>query len=49
MTEDMKIYDVLFGEYTAQLQLSDEDATRLGLMVEDDKSTPPPEQGRRGE
>lgn len=49
MTEDMKIYDVLFGEYTAQLQLSDEDAVRLGLMAEDDKPTPPPEQERRGE
>lgn len=48
MTEDMKIYDVLFGEYTAQLQLSDEDATRLGLMVENGEPSPPPARGSRG-
>jgi hypothetical protein len=48
VSEDMRVYDVLFGEYVTQIQLSDEDATRLGLMVEDDKPTPPPEQERRG-
>lgn len=44
----MRVYDVLFGEYVTQIQLSDEDAMRLGLMAEDDKPTPPPEQERRG-
>lgn len=43
----MKVYDVLFGEYVAQLQLSDEDASRLGLAVEDDEPSPPPARGSR--
>lgn len=45
----MKVYDVLFGEYVAQIQLSDEDAARLGLTVEDDEPSPPPARGSRGE
>lgn len=44
----MKVYDVLFGEYVTQLQLSDEDAARLGLTVEDDEPSPPPARGSRG-
>lgn len=43
----MRVYDVLFGEYVTQIQLSDEDAVRLGLAVEDDEPSPPPARGRR--
>lgn len=43
----MKVYDVLFGEYVAQIQLSDEDAARLGLKVGDDEPSPPPARGNR--
>lgn len=38
----MKVYDVLFGEYVTHIQLSDEDAARLGLNVGDDEPSPPP-------
>lgn len=44
----MRVYDVLFGEYVARIQLSDEDAARLGLTVEADEPSPPPARGSRG-
>jgi hypothetical protein len=47
VSEDLKVYDVLFGEYAAQIQLSDEDAARLGLTVEADEPSPPPARGSR--
>lgn len=43
----MKVYDVLFGEYVTRIQLSDEDAARLGLKVEDDEPSPTPARGSR--
>ena len=43
----MKVYDVLFGEYVARIQLSDEDAARLGLTVETDEPSSPPRRESR--